>query len=232
MHQSRWRTAYNTPCFATVGLEPKAFAQHCPPSSASFPLLCTQAPLRSYVHTSTKPTIAQQRGVESSRRRNKMAQDFKTNQERIDSLTMQIHVSLTAIGVAGQVGRPHAGSSSTNPASSPSLRPLQYAQAPIVGSGFIQLPPQKRFERPLVMQPPTIAVSSDPFRARRLCKACAPDQARLQQHALAAFDVLWTTGNTTLAVTIALQLAEALVSTHLQQNRANLFFCRRRCSSS
>ncbi|KIY94466.1 hypothetical protein MNEG_13497 [Monoraphidium neglectum] len=52
-----------------------------------------------------------------------MAKDpnFRTQQEKIDAMTMEIKV-------------------------------------PVLGSGYIQLPPQKRFEKPLVMQPPTVAV--------------------------------------------------------------------------
>lgn len=36
-----------------------------------------------------------------------------------------------------------------------------HAQNPnVVGSGFISFPPQQRFEKPLLVQPPTISVSS------------------------------------------------------------------------
>ncbi|KXZ41410.1 hypothetical protein GPECTOR_485g427 [Gonium pectorale] len=49
------------------------------------------------------------------------ASQFRTEQERIDSLTMAI----------------------TNPN--------------VVGSGYIQFPPQKPFEKPVVFQPPTVA---------------------------------------------------------------------------
>jgi hypothetical protein len=57
------------------------------------------------------------------------------------------------------VNRRHARSrqSAAEPdplASNPSVSP----QVPVLGSGYIQLPPQKRFEKPLVMQPPTVAV--------------------------------------------------------------------------
>ncbi len=40
---------------------------------------------------------------------------------------------------------------------------VSLSQAATVGSGYIQLPPQRRFERPAVFQPPTLAVSGSDY---------------------------------------------------------------------
>eukprot|EP00955_Chlamydomonas_euryale_P052871 355301-Chlamydomonas_euryale.AAC.7 len=42
----------------------------------------------------------------------------------------------------------------------PPLPSLSLQHPNVVGSGYISFPPQQRFEKPLLVQPPTISVSS------------------------------------------------------------------------
>lgn len=90
---------------------------------------------------------------------------FQTNQERIDALTLQIHVGDE---IAGRGGLVYAESCNlacacvghSNTVVSDLWYPLRLQNPNVVGSGFIQHPPQRPFERPMLMQPGTIQVGN------------------------------------------------------------------------
>ena len=89
-----------------------------------------------------------------------------TDQDRKDEQTMRIEASRYS---SGDPERDHV-----------LLRPLAVAHSPcdfrkcpqnpnVVGSGYIQFAPQKPFERPVQMQPLTVAVTSCPARCSQDC---------------------------------------------------------------